>query len=228
MKKHVVGLVALVLAVMVFVGCGPKADKKQAAPKKPAAPTMALNHLDPDKVSDDYDVGFLMKWQILGPFSFEKKPYKKEEEGCTEAIDDPFVENEAALGTQEQACGCGGKKWMAYDAEDAAGLVDLDAMCDGLDYAAAYMVANVKSPKALKGCQLLLGSDDYIRVWVNGKVVYTYTDALRGATPDEDTVKGVDLKEGWNTILIKCVDVYGGWGVYCRIANDKGKVYEIK
>jgi len=58
--------------------------------------------------------------------------------------------------------------------------------------------------------------------------VHTYKEDLRAASPDQDTVKGINLKKGWNTILVKCVDVYGDWGIYCRIANSEGKTFEIK
>jgi len=35
-------------------------------------------------------------------------------------------------------------------------------------------------------------------------------------------VKGIRLRKGWNTLTIKCVDVVLGWGVYCRLADEKG------
>ena len=224
MKKHLANLLVLSVTSVALVGCvsnSAKASKTAA----PAVPTLALNELDPDTTSNDYSAGMVMKWQVLGPFSFESKPYKKVEEGCEEAVDDPFIENEATLQAGQAVDGA---EWKEYDAFNEDGHVNIDDLYDEVDYAAAYLVANVKSPKDVEGLQLLLGSDDYLRVWVNGKEVFTYMQDLRGAVEDSDVAEGISLKKGWNTIVMKVVDVYGGWGAYCRIANSEGKALVVK
>ena len=216
-------LIAMIISAAFVAGCSTTGSSLTAT-----EPTTALNYLNPDKTSDSVEAGLVNKWRVLGPFSFEKKKYKKEEEGCQEALDDKFVPNEKALAILGNEADCGGKKWKNENASFVDGLVDLDAVCDGKDYSVAYLVANVKSPKDVKNCKLLMGSDDYIKVWVNGVQVHVYKEDLRAAHPDDDTVGGINLKKGWNTILIKCVDVYGGWGIYCRITNAKEKAFEVK
>ena len=221
-------MVSLVMAVMFLTGC--ITTGSSGAKSETVAPKVALNILNPDKVGDSLDAGFINKWHVLGPFSFETKRYKKVEEGCQEALDDPFVTDEALLMKGAIISNTGGRRWQAVDiAKDFGdGNLDLNYLFDDPDYVAAYCIANVKSSKAIKNCRLLMGSDDYMKVWVNGKLVHTWNEDLRASYPDEDNVEGVSLNKGWNTILVKSVDVYGGWGIYCRITNKDEKGYEIK
>jgi len=68
---------------------------------------------------------------------------------------------------------------------------------------------------------LLLGSDDGIKVWLNGKLVHS-NNTLRGMSPAQDIVQ-VNLKAGWNSVLVKVTEAIGGWGFYFDIADLGGK-----
>ena len=57
-----------------------------------------------------------------------------------------------------------------------------------------------------------LGSDDYIKVWLNGEVVGA-DDAVRPAAADQDQAT-LKLKPGKNQLLIKVGNIAGGWEVY--------------
>ncbi len=57
-----------------------------------------------------------------------------------------------------------------------------------------------------------LGSDDYIKVWLNGVVVGS-DDALRPAAADQDQAT-LKLKPGKNQLLIKVGNIGGNWEVY--------------
>jgi hypothetical protein len=67
--------------------------------------------------------------------------------------------------------------------------------------------------------QLLIGSDDGVRIWLNGDLVHT-NPAYRGAYPDQDGIP-VHLKKGWNTLLIKVLQGAGGWGYYVRFVDPE-------
>jgi hypothetical protein len=67
---------------------------------------------------------------------------------------------------------------------------------------------------------LLLGSDDGVRVWINGRLVHS-NPAYRGAYPDQDRV-AVALDAGWNTVLVKVLQGAGGFGLYVRLADPEG------
>ncbi len=57
-----------------------------------------------------------------------------------------------------------------------------------------------------------LGSDDYLKVWLNGEQVVS-DDAVRSAAPDQDQAT-LKLKPGQNQLLLKVGNVAGNWEVY--------------
>jgi hypothetical protein len=61
---------------------------------------------------------------------------------------------------------------------------------------------------------MLVGSDDGVRIWLDGKQVHEFTRD-RKATPDQDRVR-VELNKGWNKILVKVVNRQGDHGLYLR------------
>jgi len=88
------------------------------------------------------------------------------------------------------------------------------------EQALAYGLTYLYSPEE-RQATLLLGSDDGVKLWVNDVLVHT-NPAYRGAYPDQDRVS-VNLKAGWNKVLIKVLQGAGGWGFYLRIPDPKGE-----
>ena len=200
-----------------------------AAPVAAAAPAKAVSQLVlPSKdASPFYDENnFVTKWLILGPFTFGENDFGGgEQQG---AVDKEFVANEAALdGTQPAP---DKTKWQEVQFKDGTqpGQADLDKLFNGIDHAAAYAVAFIDCPSDITDAKLMLGSDDYIKVWVNGKQVFEYKTARRGSDWDQDTVSGISLKKGMNRIVVKCVDVVSGWDFYFRIADKDGQPMAFK
>jgi CubicO group peptidase (beta-lactamase class C family) len=106
--------------------------------------------------------------------------------------------------------------WKAVEPSD--GSVDLVKAIGGRDYAVAYALAEVQSPAG--GPVLLgLGSDDAIKVWLNGKLVHSHW-VQRALTPDEDLVP-VELKAGRNQLLLKIQNGTQAWGFAARSLDDK-------
>ncbi|MBN1817205.1 MAG: DUF1080 domain-containing protein [Sedimentisphaerales bacterium] len=103
-----------------------------------------------------------------------------------------------------------------------AGLVDLAALIGG-DNAAAYLVSRIWSQSDRQGV-LEVGSDDGVKVWLNGKVVHA-NNASRGVSPGQDKVR-VELKTGWNELMLKVVNGGGGWGACVRLADEQGNLLE--
>ena len=104
---------------------------------------------------------------------------------------------------------------------DGTGYVRLDNIIRPNEQAIVYGLVYVLSPDD-RSAPLLLGSDDGIRVWVNGELVHT-NPAYRAAEADQDRVS-VRLKEGWNKILLKVLQGAGGWGFYVRFADPAGEL----
>ena len=213
MNRSANGLVA-VAVLAVAAGCsGP------GTPVDEPEPTVALNYVKRGPAASE-EASFVKIWQVLGPFSYEGKSYKNEE-GSQEATEEKFIQDEAGLRGGKEGAELGGKKWKSVVSDESQ--IDLNALYDDPEYAAAYLCANLYCPEPLPGGRILLGSDDYIKVWLNGKLIHTYKQERRAAEPDQDTVKDVNLQKGWNTLTIKCIDVVFGWGVYCRIVDGQGK-----
>ena len=102
--------------------------------------------------------------------------------------------------------------------QDRPWLMELDRALGG-DNRAAYLRTNVWSDKSRK-VLLELGSDDGIKVWLNGQVVHA-NNATRPAGPGQDKVE-VTLKQGWNPLLLKVTQGGGEWAVCARLRQLDG------
>jgi len=70
-------------------------------------------------------------------------------------------------------------------------------------------------------CALVFGSDDGIRIWLNGELLYSLR-VRRAANPNQTTLP-ITLKAGWNRLLVKVDQGVGGWGCYLRLETRDGK-----
>ncbi len=94
----------------------------------------------------------------------------------------------------------------------------------------AYVRTTIISPTEQKA-QLAFGSDDAIKVWLNGKLIHS-NKVNRACSCDEDKVEAT-LKQGPNTLLIKVVQGGGDWAFCGAIRGTDGKAltglkYEAK
>jgi hypothetical protein len=83
----------------------------------------------------------------------------------------------------------------------------------------AYARTVIRSQNA-REVTLLTGSDDAIRVWLNGKLVVERL-AARAAQPDDDRTS-VTLRKGENNLLVEVSTLSGGWGFYLRFEQTNG------
>jgi len=89
----------------------------------------------------------------------------------------------------------------------------------------AYLRTYIWSDTELDA-NLLIGSDDGVRIWVNRNKVFG-KNANRACVPDEDTVP-IHLKQGWNHILAKIRQGSGEWEFCARIRKPDGSPFEPK
>ena len=89
--------------------------------------------------------------------------------------------------------------------------------------AITYLYRTVKSDSEVTKT-VSIGSDDGIKIWLNGKVVHD-NPAMRGVSPGSDTVK-LNLKKGTNTVLLKIDNEGGGgYGFYYSIKSELSEIY---
>lgn len=82
----------------------------------------------------------------------------------------------------------------------------------------SYAVTTIRAPKAQPNVTMRTGSDDSIKVWVNGEEVFKNA-TNRGRSKYQDNFK-VDLKRGPNLIMVKVSERTGGWGMHVGIEAE--------
>ena len=196
-------LVALALSLPA-----PAADHKKAAQRtKGVLSEASYRGLRPGK--------FMTRWLILGPVPvFADEAAGKDPQDQRKAFDaDPFsVERFRAKikieGRQHE--------WRPLACEgDSVNLVEA---LGAKDYAIAYAWAriNVASEReALLG----IGSDDAVKVWLNGELVHENW-AQRPCAKDSDLV-GVTFRKGRNHLVLKIQNGTSDWGFSCRVLGAK-------
>jgi dienelactone hydrolase len=154
---------------------------------------------------------FIRRWLVIGPFAGGLETDGLAASGG-EAAAEPRegIEVQRADGTHVQ--------WHAVVSwVDTVGLDDLEAVtADSFAYAFAK-VARASAGRAL----LSVGSDEGIRVWLNGRLVLS-RDGLRSAVPDEDQVE-VEMKAGDNSLLVKLPQTVGR-AAFCVRVLEPGTV----
>lgn len=108
----------------------------------------------------------------------------------------------------------GGLKWSKAKPEWKDNTVHVLAQGDG---EVTYLGREIETEKETKG-SLMLGSDDAIKVWLDGKLIHE-NKAQRGAARDQDQVE-VTLKPGKHWLLVKVVNASGPSGFAFRWASQ--------
>jgi hypothetical protein len=165
------------------------------------------------------------EWNVAGPFDLGM-PAKAADENDDKALylKGPLAGWEGLLPPEKGAdlaatyAGQDGRpvRWQTLKA-DPAGLVNMGSLYPACR-AVACAVAYIHSPAARR-YSFSAGSDDSIRVRINGKEVWK-KHAVRGAAADQDAFSA-DLKEGWNEVLLKAAHRDGPWGFYFRIIDPQ-------
>jgi hypothetical protein len=154
---------------------------------------------------------FLMEWNLVGPFPAADM-------NDLQTVYPP--EKEADLTKKYKGKNDAEVGWRTVQA-GPTGYVRLDELVRPNEQVLAYGLAYVFSPDN-RQASVLLGSDDGVRVWVNDELVHT-NPAYRPAVPDQDRFP-VNLKKGWNKVLIKVLQGAGGWGYYFRFSDPRGEL----
>lgn len=156
-------------------------------------------------------LGFLTEWHAVGPF-----PWSMDDGFTVNHVNAPDVDIEASY---EDG---GGERltWKAIITPSPHGFFDLTAIFGAHDHCSVYAVTTVILAEASEGV-LRVGSDDGIKVWVNGEPVLE-RNVDRGMALDQDNA-AVSLKEGENEIVIQVTQNLAGWGFVARLTDAEGR-----
>ena len=141
---------------------------------------------------------------------------------------DPSVGKNSALprtkGPSAQSRGGGDVKWKKQPVNgDSARywFIDMTRVFKGA-HKVGYLYTRVYSPED-QPIRLELGSDDGLKVWLNGQNIHT-NNALRGCQRAQDIVT-TTLEKGMNELLVKVSNNGGGWAACVRVrAPDGGRL----
>jgi len=194
-------------------------DEPIVAPNKLGEPAEEAPYLLPPGV-------YVRNWMLLGPWRFEPEQYPgREPRGVID--DDRFAGGvEADLVAAEPGTEAFGVTWQRYVPPVESRFpqtIDLSATYGPLDHALAYAVAHVYSETDVTGYSICLGSDDYVKVWLNGQLIHTWAEGSRSITQDDDRIEDIALRKGWNKVVVKCVNLRATWGFFLRIADEQDR-----
>ncbi|MHB9025618.1 MAG: NPCBM/NEW2 domain-containing protein [Armatimonadota bacterium] len=115
--------------------------------------------------------------------------------------------------------------WRSYTAK--SDIVDLDYAFAGrpTEYVVGYAYTTIHRTRIGKAV-LSVGSDDGVKVWLNGKVVHDHL-VSRGVRRDDDLIV-VSLNAGENALLVKTAQAIDNWGFCFRVLEmAEGQAIEM-
>jgi len=148
---------------------------------------------------------YITAWQVAGPYMQQGKAYN-------ELFEIPFAPEKPDAGDV---------RWRLMAGKvhsDRPYVVDLLSVFGG-EQRVAYLRTWIYSEQRQQA-HLEIGSDDGIKVWLNGQLVHA-NNVARSLTPGSDKVN-VTLQTGWNTLLVKLTQNNMGWELCARFRSPDG------
>lgn len=149
---------------------------------------------------------FISDWWIIGPFD------NSNENGLSTIYppESEFDINKTYTGNKNQNV-----KWKSYHNEES-GYIDFTKIFHPSDNGVVYASRNFKMEDE-KTVKIGVGSNDGVRLWLNGKLVLDHK-VLRKAEPNQEILT-LPFKKGDNSVLIKVDQFGGGWGFYFSLLD---------
>ena len=136
--------------------------------------------------------GFLMKWDIIGPF----------DNTARKGFDTVFSpEQEVKLDAAYDGK-TGQVKWQPFESQDEYGKLDFNKPLGMQKEVTAYATTTFESETG-RDAELRLGCKNAWKVWLNGKLLFARDEYHRGQEMDQYKLK-CRLQKGANVILVKC------------------------
>jgi len=158
---------------------------------------------------------FMRRWLFLGliQIPWDGDGYFPDEETANkffdkESLNPERFEPKVSLGEEDY-------EWATLSSE--YGVVDLTQVYDDW-FVVAYAWAQINMAEETTGI-LGIGSDDSVKVWLNGKLVHKNM-VTRGVIADNDRVP-VTFKKGKNQLVLKIINYGGPWGFACRLLSTE-------
>lgn len=158
--------------------------------------------------------GYVVEWQILGPFP--------RDDAAMDAVDAQLAKPDqpSASIIHEGATFA----WRDAKASGLPAVVDLEAAFGPYKQTAAYAFTRVAQPQ-WRPAELHVICDDAMVVWVNGEKVHE--SVMPGALDAAPECVRVILQPGWNSILVRVMQDSGTWGFGVRLVDRRGTAIDL-
>jgi hypothetical protein len=153
--------------------------------------------------------GYITEWLLAGPYRIAGR------DGLT-LLDDAFAPETDPDSVEWRPVG-------ARAVADRPWAVNLNHTFARGDDTVAYLRTWVYSPETSE-VRLECGSDDGIKIWLNGRVVHE-NNQPRGLTAGEDRVE-VRLGQGWNPLMLKINNGRGDFAAAARFRSTDNRMIE--
>jgi hypothetical protein len=147
---------------------------------------------------------YISVWEIAGPYTEAGKSWQA-------LYSTPFDPEKPKVATKWrllQGAFDGGQSWGVFLSKNQS-LAGSDRV--------AYLRTNLWVPEEIPKAQAYVGSDDGIKMWVNGEVALD-KNVTRAMKPGDDTPV-VHLRQGWNTVMLKLTQGDNDWSFSLRFRN---------
>ena len=174
------------------------------------------------------DVDILRPPKITGPWLWMIAPTELGQGGAAStdvdslAVASGGTVTETAVAINGAAIGDRVGNYAWTPAEISADTGDINEVVNNIDFAqgdvddhSSYALISFTSATALSGVRMYVGSDDSIKVWLNGEVVHI-NPIDRGALDFQDLFQ-VDLVAGKNLLLVKVSERAEAWKMFVGI-----------
>jgi hypothetical protein len=159
------------------------------------------------------DLGLVNSWMLIG--SFDNTENKGHDSVYPPEKEIDFTATYTGLNGDQV-------KWKEHHNPEYLGKIDFLTIFKHVGNVCAYGAVTVESPKK-QDVQIRLGSNDYVKMWLNGKQKWNWWNSSKGrhVTLDND-IFPVTLPKGKSQILLKISNVGGNWGFCFRITDKNG------
>jgi hypothetical protein len=149
--------------------------------------------------------GYLGEWTYAGPYAEADRAYE-------------WVHEHAFPPEQP---GAGEVAWrpLRYSSTERPWIFDLTRL-DRENHRCVYVRTYLWADQD-RAARLELGSDDALKAWLNGELVHEYL-GIRPHSPQQDKAS-IQLKRGWNELLLKVTQASGGWAFSCAVRGPEGE-----
>ncbi len=190
---------------------------------KRSLPAVVLNRAveqDAESLASAREAGAIKQWLILAPMKLAPK------QSVMEGLEAEQIANESRLRPKpgDGAIVQGVElKWQeVYLADDYVIKFNERLRRGVTQRSVAYAVCYIRSEAAQHGLQVLVGSDDLSKVYLNGKQVHK-TPVMLSFTRDLDRVPDITLNAGLNVLVFKVVNESKFWQGSIRFTDTEGK-----